>query len=888
MAEMMVLSAVAEVTKRLVISLLEVRAAKQDNKKITREINEFVSDLDKNVARLKCKLPPNVSGGALDSLLRKLEEAQAFVQSRQDQNFFKSMWTAKQTTEKLNSQRRNLDSAFQLALFFTTLDVALEANKKIDDFQLKIQKISEASLRQFDICQGRNAEYSGASNAGKKFFADVLANISSQVVTSENEGSTITTEGDDEDEFNDPITYDRMCDPVKGTDGLTYDRWTIIENDLTESPFKRNKSKQFSIVCDDINVRRRLFSRFPGTEALFHERRASYRREALKLAHGGDDAEALLMLENVLEWDDEDADCQRLREVISRRIDQQKAEKAGELELDLPLSSSQEQLMNRTVREERVERMGAVHELKDIVRHLSKETPTTTLIKAAMSFANLAQAPENKLNMAKYPGALEKLVGLLTLDIPHDILFEAVRAFANLSSAQENRDKMARVPTAIERLACLMGTEVPVSVQSEAARAFANLALEEDHIVRMGAVPNVVETLVELLRRDAGENVQRQAVRALANLTSAEENVTKIAACPNTIGRVVDLLSKDTPVAVQLEAATVLANMVYVKAMAVKAFPNLMEGKEWLVELIDYPGALPKLIDLLAKETPESLQLHAARAIAHLTLDDKNLTTIANTEGGVERLVSLLTSSIPISVQERAVLAVANLICADGNKSMIVSFPGALEKLVTLLGKGVHSSLQFHAARAFAKLAREKENKVLMAGFPNAIERLVGLLAPDVEARVQSRAAGALANLTVEKQNAVKLATYEEVISSLTNLLSRDVPWKVQSNAMIAFANLAIPDENKRRLAEFPGVLVKLVDLLSHGVPETVQEEAARAFANLATARENKTLMASYPGALLKLVTLLESGVPSLQSEAARALAGLSRRGRERGKTGNI
>ncbi|KAL3694218.1 hypothetical protein R1sor_007869 [Riccia sorocarpa] len=711
MAELMVLSAVAEVTKRLVISLLEVRAAKQDNKKITREINEFVSDLDKNVALLKCKLPPNVSGGALDSLLRKLEEAHTFVQSRQDQNFFKSMWTAKQTTEKLNSQRRNLDSAFQLALFFTTLDVALEANKKIDDFQLKIQKISEDHSDNSTYARGEMQNILALLMQGvhktdprlqsiittvqslpqntetEKFFADVLANISSQVGISENEGSTITTEGDDDDEFCDPLTCNRMCDPVKGTDGLTYDRWTIIDNDLTESPFKRNKGKPFSIVCDDINVRARLFSRFPVTEALFHERRASYRREALKLAHEGQDADALLMLENVLEWDYEDAECQRLREVISRRIHQEKASSGSHLQglgqfpkeehhksksFEAVSSEKYQSSLKQRANEERVEGTGVVQKLKDIVGLLSRETSTTTLLKAAMSFANLAQAPENKLSMAIYPGALEKLV---------------------------------------------------------------------------------------------------------------DENVTKIAACPNTIGRVVDLLSKDIPVAVQLEAARALESMV-----AVMPFGNLTEGREWLVELAEYPGALPILIDLLEQGTPEFLQIAAAFTIVKLSF-----------------------------------WAFANLACADENKSMLASFPEALEKLVTLFGSGVNSRLQYCAAVAFHNLSVADENKVLMAGFPNAIERLVGLLAPDVEERVQrmclreskSHAMMAFANLAIPNE---EQETPSRVSRSVGEAGGFAFPWGSRNcsrcNAARAFANLASAQKNKTLMASYPGAKDKLVALL--------------------------------------------------------------------------
>ncbi|KAL3688292.1 hypothetical protein R1sor_014601 [Riccia sorocarpa] len=111
-------------------------------------------------------------------------------------------------------------------------------------------------------------------------------------------------------------------------------------------------------------------------------------------------------------------------------------------------------------------------------------------------------------------------------------------------------------------------------------------------------------------------------------------------------------------------------------------------------------------------------------------------------EGVVERLVSLLTRSIPISVQEQAAFAFASLACVDGNMSMLVLFPGALEKLVTLLGRGVHSSLQYEAARAFFNLAVPKENEVLMAGFPNEVGGIVSTGCGRISAKCSSQSFG--------------------------------------------------------------------------------------------------------------------------------------------------
>ncbi|CAM6093102.1 unnamed protein product [Calypogeia fissa] len=108
--------------------------------------------------------------------------------------------------------------------------------------------------------------------------------------------------------YEDPITCDTMCDPVKCNDGRTYDRWTVIDNELTQSPFTR---RSFSIVVDDVDVRSWLFSTFPEQEAQFLSKRIDYRAKALH--HLRDQPlemmAAVQMLKNVLQWAPEDTEC---------------------------------------------------------------------------------------------------------------------------------------------------------------------------------------------------------------------------------------------------------------------------------------------------------------------------------------------------------------------------------------------------------------------------------------------------------------------------------------------------------------------------------------------------------------------------------------------------
>ncbi|BBN07175.1 hypothetical protein MPTK1_4g01670 [Marchantia polymorpha subsp. ruderalis] len=127
------------------------------------------------------------------------------------------------------------------------------------------------------------------------------------------------------DEFLDPVTGELMCDPVKGSDGFTYDRWTFIDDNLTRSHFNRTSDAPLSIACDDVNVRSRLFEKYQnsGVEERFRDRRRQFREHAIMLAkHGGPyrDSEVLKMLDHVLLWDFDDAECRRLRDARVERL----------------------------------------------------------------------------------------------------------------------------------------------------------------------------------------------------------------------------------------------------------------------------------------------------------------------------------------------------------------------------------------------------------------------------------------------------------------------------------------------------------------------------------------------------------------------------------------
>lgn len=110
--------------------------------------------------------------------------------------------------------------------------------------------------------------------------------------------------------YQDPLTWETMIDPVKCNDGRTYDRWTIIDNKVTRGPF--DNRDPFEIVCDDVDVRGRLFEKFPEQETCYLNLRGTYRDEAFKKLEQQEYPEAIKMLDNVLKWAESDAQCRKM------------------------------------------------------------------------------------------------------------------------------------------------------------------------------------------------------------------------------------------------------------------------------------------------------------------------------------------------------------------------------------------------------------------------------------------------------------------------------------------------------------------------------------------------------------------------------------------------
>ncbi|KAL2632192.1 hypothetical protein R1flu_016878 [Riccia fluitans] len=301
------------------------------------------------------------------SLANEVKETNTFMEEALAQEKFERLWIVKETRSELELQRLKIVSAFQLAFFITTLDVVLDGHKKTNNFQERMQQLysvhtsdSAAARTQIqDLLQSldtrissqnaklqsliRYMESGGGQSSGtestdtQKFFADVLTAV---------DGCNQLQDGYQLEElmFDSLHTEDLMWDPVKASDGYTYDRWTIVENDDHPDPAHRSLSDgrspfsraPLSILCDDVTVRQRLYTiekfRNKGVEEKSKEMREKYRAKTLKLVEEGHDGEALERLENVLKWAPDDEVCRNHQDVISNRLRQHRNEISDRLD----------------------------------------------------------------------------------------------------------------------------------------------------------------------------------------------------------------------------------------------------------------------------------------------------------------------------------------------------------------------------------------------------------------------------------------------------------------------------------------------------------------------------------------------------------------------------
>ncbi|KAL3677881.1 hypothetical protein R1sor_020837 [Riccia sorocarpa] len=126
--------------------LAEVRTIKKHNKLIVEEIQSFVHRLETNLELVKTKLPPEVSGVALGTLVRDMDNANQYMEECLAQGKFKKYWNATETRDCLDALRQKLMASFQMAFLVTSLDAALEGHRSTRNFQGVMVELFQAQM----------------------------------------------------------------------------------------------------------------------------------------------------------------------------------------------------------------------------------------------------------------------------------------------------------------------------------------------------------------------------------------------------------------------------------------------------------------------------------------------------------------------------------------------------------------------------------------------------------------------------------------------------------------------------------------------------------------------------------------------------------------------
>ncbi|KAL2623082.1 hypothetical protein R1flu_003287 [Riccia fluitans] len=126
---------------QLIVYLMAVREIKKHNNLVVEEITNFADSLQTNLRLVKSKLPEEVSGKALDSLLTELKKGNEHMIECLAKGKFQ-YWSAKETKSSLESLRQKLMTSFQMAFLITSLDVALDGHQNTQNLQEKMLLIS--------------------------------------------------------------------------------------------------------------------------------------------------------------------------------------------------------------------------------------------------------------------------------------------------------------------------------------------------------------------------------------------------------------------------------------------------------------------------------------------------------------------------------------------------------------------------------------------------------------------------------------------------------------------------------------------------------------------------------------------------------------------------
>ncbi|KAL3685420.1 hypothetical protein R1sor_003442 [Riccia sorocarpa] len=568
--------------------LSHLTVLKKNSTILVEEIRTFAEALDENLQFLKTNLPPTGSKEALGSLGNEVKDANAFMAEALGGGKFTGVWTDREVRSNLESRRQKLVSAFQLAFMTSSLDVMFDRCRKVDNFHERINELYSVHISDVpaartqiqDLLQPlvarmsvqdeklqnlispvknglemivkRNYRFSTTESVYiQEFFVDVLAAVEQQQNEYQLEEMMC-------DAF---YTEDLMWDPVKATDGFTYDRWTIVENDEHpdhrslldgRSPFTR---APLSILCDDVTVRQRLFTMEKyskeNIEKRCKEMREKYRSKTLELVMEGHDGEALERLEHILQWAPEDEVCRKHETAISLRLGKSRAsptkpieESIGKLTEDLrreaKLNETKIQLLERKSSEleaslseakEEVERKGVLLEQRSRLQSEFKDEERCLLERNTDLEVRLSEEKEQAASkiqlLERKSSELEASLSEARKEVERRGVLLNQRSQRQAELKQEKRSLME------------WNTDLEARLSEAKEQAAASSALMEEEFKRY---QEEVQTLQKVIEATQGVDLDREKLCLLERNADLEERLieaqkkaaAKFSAAPTT------------------------------------------------------------------------------------------------------------------------------------------------------------------------------------------------------------------------------------------------------------------------------------------------------------------------------------------------------------------
>ena len=302
------------------------------NKSDIQELYNFIQDLQQCTPALEKRFSEggrdHLGNIMLDKLAKDISEATEKLNRWSTNRSFFRVLSARDRKVELQNMHVKVMSSIQKNLAIASLSVLLDVRASqatiieqgTEMKSLLTTSIESVQSRMLPEVRAQVVEASRSPFADEKFWQEVLTAVDSR------HDADYVSRDQLSNLYEDPITAELMIDPVVASNGDTYCRWTIIDNDMKRNPV--NLEEALTIVVDNLIIRRGLFEAFPEQYVKFQQRRQQYRLQALSRVSDGMLADAEVALQNILQWNKNDKQCAELLVQVRRALEKAKAKSA--------------------------------------------------------------------------------------------------------------------------------------------------------------------------------------------------------------------------------------------------------------------------------------------------------------------------------------------------------------------------------------------------------------------------------------------------------------------------------------------------------------------------------------------------------------------------------